>query len=175
MNTQTPAIQLDLKDIHLPDAISWWPLAPGWWILLAVVICTILFIFIARKIYIKKQLKRDIHRELDKIKNIYQQTQNKSQLAKSLSVLLRRASISYYPDTRNNGAGLTGQQWLSWLDNTARRPQETKQFQSEVGNVLINAPYLPDNTDLDFDAEALIDISENWLLSKHKQMQGHSV
>jgi len=170
MNEQT----LNLRDIHLPDAISWWPPAPGWWILLAVIICTILSIFIARRIYIKKQLKRDIHSELDKIKNTFQQTQNQSQLAKSLSVLLRRASISYYSGTKNNGAGLTGQQWLSWLDNTTEHPHETKQFQSEVGNVLINAPYLPDNSDLNFDAEALIEISEGWLLSKHKKIQGRS-
>ena len=23
-----------LRDIHLPDTISWWPLAPGWWVLI---------------------------------------------------------------------------------------------------------------------------------------------
>ncbi|VAW50696.1 FIG00657500: hypothetical protein [hydrothermal vent metagenome] len=170
MNEQT----LNLRDIHLPDAISWWPLAPGWWILLIATVSIILFIFIARKIYISKQLKRDIHRELDDIKTLFQQTQNKSQLARSLSVLLRRASISYYPDTKNNGAGLTGQQWLSWLDNTTQHLQKTKRFQSDVGNVLINAPYLPENTDLDFDAETLIELSESWLLSKHKKMQVHS-
>ena len=22
---------LPLRDLHLPDAIGWWPLAPGWW------------------------------------------------------------------------------------------------------------------------------------------------
>jgi len=170
MNEQT----LNLRDIHLPDAISWWPLAPGWWILLATIVSIILFIFIARRIYKSKQLKRDIHSELQEIKSTFQQTQNKSQLAKSLSVLLRRASISYYPGAKNNGAGLTGQQWLTWLDNTTQRSQETRQFQSDVGNVLINAPYLPDTADLDFDAQALIEISESWLLTKHKKTQGHS-
>ena len=32
-----PATPLPLKDIHLPEAIGWWPLAPGWWILLLLI------------------------------------------------------------------------------------------------------------------------------------------
>ena len=28
---------LPLRDLHLPDAIGWWPLAPGWWVILAIV------------------------------------------------------------------------------------------------------------------------------------------
>ncbi len=23
--------ELPLRDLHLPDAVGWWPLAPGWW------------------------------------------------------------------------------------------------------------------------------------------------
>ena len=28
--------QIPLRDLHLPEAIGWWPLAPGWWILIAI-------------------------------------------------------------------------------------------------------------------------------------------
>jgi hypothetical protein len=174
MNQQVTPIPLELRDIHLPDAISWWPLAPGWWISLVTTSAIILLFIIARKIYRSKQLKRDIHTELDEIKNIYQQTGDRSQLAKSLSILLRRASISYYPDTKSNIAGLTGQHWLTWLDKTTHNPKENKKFQSDIGKTLINAPYLPDNTELTFDAQALIDLSESWLLSNHKKTQVHA-
>jgi flagellar biosynthesis/type III secretory pathway M-ring protein FliF/YscJ len=38
-----PAEQLPLHDIHLPEPISFfWPLAPGWWLLLAFVLVLIL-------------------------------------------------------------------------------------------------------------------------------------
>jgi len=33
--------ELPLKDIHLPDAITWWPLAIGWWLLIVMVIAAI--------------------------------------------------------------------------------------------------------------------------------------
>ena len=23
--------QIPLRDLHLPEAVGWWPLAPGWW------------------------------------------------------------------------------------------------------------------------------------------------
>ena len=23
--------ELPLRDIHLPEPVSWWPMAPGWW------------------------------------------------------------------------------------------------------------------------------------------------
>ncbi|MBT3527943.1 MAG: DUF4381 domain-containing protein, partial [Porticoccaceae bacterium] len=28
----------ELRGIHLPDPISWWPLAPGWWVLIVIFI-----------------------------------------------------------------------------------------------------------------------------------------
>lgn len=169
MNEQTLSPQtLDLRDIHLPEPISWWPIAPGWWMLIASLFLIIAVIFILRKIYLGKQLKRDITSELENIKQQFQKTQNKSQLAKSLSILLRRASISYYPKT--NIAGLTGEHWLAYLDNTNVKLSEKNSFKNNAGKVLLSAPYLPDNTKLDFDAQSLIDTCESWLLAPHKKM-----
>ena len=36
---------LPLRDIHLPDPIGWWPLAPGWWGVLGLVLLIISGIF----------------------------------------------------------------------------------------------------------------------------------
>ncbi len=168
LNSQTlnPQI-LNLRDIHLPEPISWWPIAPGWWIIIASIFLIIAVVFISRKIYISKQLKRDIKDELENIKQQFQQTQNKSQLAKSLSILLRRASISYYP--KADIAGLTGDNWLSYLDDSKTNSSTDHNFQSDIGKVLLSAPYLPDNSRLDFDAQRLIYLCETWLQSPHKK------
>ena len=166
MNEQT----LNLRDIHLPEAISWWPLAPGWWILLACFIFVFIFLFIARKIYRSRQLSRDIGSELEIIKQQFETTQNKSQLARSLSILLRRANITYNP--RSGIAGLTGEDWLAWLDQTLLDENNNNsstglRFQSTTGKVLLSAPYLPENTAMDFDANDLIHLCESWLKTSH--------
>jgi len=163
LNPQT----LTLRDIHLPEPISWWPIAPGWWIIIASLFLLIAVIFIAKRIYISKQLKRDIKAELENIKQQFKQTQNKPQLAKSLSVLLRRASMSYYPKT--DIAGLTGDHWLSYLDESNANSSAGYNFQSDIGKVLLSAPYLPDTTTLNFDAPTLIQLCESWLKSPHKK------
>ncbi len=158
---------LNLRDIHLPDPISWWSLAPGWWLLIITVFMITAIFFLSRKIYRSRQLKRDIHAELDVIKQQFQKTENRSQLAKSLSILLRRASISFYP--AKDIAGLTGESWLAYLDNTNANPIKDKKFQSETGQALLTAPYLPENATLDFDTQALINLCESWLLSSHNK------
>lgn len=175
---------LNLRDIHLPEAISWWPLAPGWWMLLVIFLLAIVAFLISRKIYRGKQLKRDIIAELESIKAQFNQTQNKSELAKTLSVLLRRASISYFPaakGAKNNIAGLTGEHWLAWLDKTSTggdskntatgSSAKGQQFLSDTGQVLIHAPYLPENAELDFDENLLIHLCESWLLANHNKQQ----
>lgn len=160
---------LDLRDIHLPEPISWWPPAPGWWLALALILLIIAAVFIGRKIYQSRQLRRDISAELERIKQQFQQTKNKAQLARSLSVLLRRANISYYPGS--NIAGLTGEHWLNHLDRTNSKRSTDVSFHSTTGEVLLNAPYLPDNTELDFDALTLIALCESWLMSNHSKSQ----
>jgi hypothetical protein len=158
---------LNLRDIHLPEPISWWPVAPGWWLLLAGLLLLVAGVLIARSIarknYLKKQLKRDIREELNHIKKQFQQSKNKAQLAKALSILLRRASISYYPKT--DVAGLTGRSWLKYLDDT-NGATANKTFQSDTGEILLTAPYLSADTELNYDAQALIQLCESWLLAQ---------
>ena len=161
---------LNLRDIHLPEPVSWWPLAPGWWILLAITVIIALFTYTAIKIYRNRQLLRDITVELDQIKLQFENSNNKSQLAKSLSVLLRRANITYNP--RTNVAGLTGESWLAWLDKTSKKTAANSRFQSDTGKILLSAPYLPDDATLDFNADELIQLCETWLLTSHRKQAG---
>ena len=42
-----------LADIHLPDPVSWWPLAPGWWMLLGLAVS--IFIAVALLVAARKR------------------------------------------------------------------------------------------------------------------------
>jgi len=147
--------ELPLRDIHLPEAISWWPPAPGWWItgLLAVVIIILTVHWLRRR---AKQLApfKSAQLELQQIKFHYESGQDAQLLSQKLSILLRRVSMTIA--SREESAGLTGNDWLSFLDRLVNQTI----FNTEVGRQLITAPYQPAHT---IDGQALVELTEQWL------------
>ncbi|MBT8130570.1 MAG: DUF4381 domain-containing protein [Gammaproteobacteria bacterium] len=151
------AESLPLRDIHLPEPVSWWPPAPGWWLLLIAGIIIIAGLLVFRRISNSRLLKRTVIAELNTVREAYHQNHDPVELVKSLSTLMRRASISFYP--RGTAASLTGQDWLKYLDSTSTR----KDFEHGNGRILATAPYLPANSRIDVDLEDLLSLCENWL------------
>ena len=107
--------QIPLRDLHLPEPIGWWPLAPGWWFLIAIVVVTLgYYLFRAFLRWRANAARRIALRELTRIQQEYQQGVDEISLAIELSELLRRTMLAYAP--RHEVAGLTGDSWLKWLD-----------------------------------------------------------
>jgi hypothetical protein len=152
-----PAESLPLRDIHLPEPVSWWPPAPGWWLLLMLGAITIAGIVLFKQIRKRRLLKRTALAELDSIRKQYDDNHDRVQLVKALSALMRRASISFYQ--RVDSASLTGAAWLQHLDNTAQR----KDFEKGSGKILATAPYLPADSQVDVDFDDLLSLCEDWL------------
>jgi hypothetical protein len=132
--------QLPLKDIHLPEAIGWWPPAPGWWLLPLVVV---------------------LHTAQTLLKNLSKQT-DALQTLTALSALLRRTAISI--DGRSHVAGLRGIDWLEYLDRSL--PEQP--FSQGIGRCLADAHYRPNVAD-DVDLPALITLCERWLKQQGKK------
>lgn len=156
-----PAQNTDsLRDIHLPDAISWWPPAIGWWILLALII--------AAFILIPKLYRRITYTSLNKVANItfqkiiaeYEENKNDSTFVIATSQFLRQTAMSYYG--RNEVAQLTGDKWLQALNNIT----EQDHFSNEIKQTLVNAPY---QKNISIDAEQLINTVQSWLDKLPKQ------
>ena len=160
---------LPLRDIHLPDPVSWWPPAIGWWIVAGLLVLLVVLVFIVRAIRNKQKIKRAAIAEFNGIVAQYQQHQNPQLLINQLSILLRRLSVSTFPS--DDVAGLTGKAWLEFLDNSFRQCNQKKplQFCSDVGEQLITVPYRQ-QTSVDRDKlQALITMCQQWIneVSRH--------
>jgi hypothetical protein len=162
---QPDVSNIPIRDIHLPDPVSWWPPALGWWILLLLVV-----LMVGLTIWIKRQRQRFRLRttamaELEAIYQSYQTQYDAKRFARELSVLLRRICISYFP--KGDAAGLTGQAWLAYLDSllSAKYNKSGQNFSDGVGKVLAKAPYQNKLQNHDIDVNALYELSREWIYS----------
>ena len=103
----------ELRDIHLPDAITWWPLAPAWWLLIILSLgaviysCTMLLKRYRGRLYRRQALLR-----LQQIQGCEQQ-----QLI-ALFEILKQVSASAYP--QHNFASLAPRDFVYFLQNSCK-------------------------------------------------------
>ena len=95
MNAQKPLDQL--RDIHLPEAISMWPPAPGWWVISALALSGL---FILTGFFIRRHRSRLYRRQaLESLRKITTNTDYGQQL-QQLFILLRQTAqtAALHPD-----------------------------------------------------------------------------
>ncbi|TDR23629.1 DUF4381 domain-containing protein [Marinicella litoralis] len=106
---------LPLRDIKLPAEPGFWPLAPGWWLLL--VLSLLLLTWLAVKWYRYVQKKRrwqQIEHQLAEIELQFKQSNNKQNLLAEISVFLRR--FVKFQLQQKKATTLAGQQWTDHLN-----------------------------------------------------------
>ena len=146
-----------LKDIHLPDAIGWWPPAVGWWLLLALSLVVVLLVLVSiRKRRERLAPYRAAMKEFDRIAADFDLQKNHTKLSQQLSILLRRIAISITP--RKEVAGLTGELWLEYLDKLSGQTI----LCSESGRQLLQAPY---RANVAVDGDALLATCKQWIIA----------
>jgi hypothetical protein len=148
-----------LRDIHVPDPIGWWPPAPGWIILTVLVM--IALGFITRRVIrhlLNQRSKRKALRVLQQYRQDYLKHHNSPLTCACLSELLKRVALIYYP--RTQVASLQGQAWIDFLTRTARGLDF-----NTVRTLLIEVPYLPphQHATLHPDAQPLIVLTQSWI------------
>jgi hypothetical protein len=177
METEDPLSQL--RDIHLPDAVSLWPPAPGWWLLLLVLIVGIVYLYRhAIAAMIRRRKLASVLRELDQAwaafneQATFDNRRNQAGLEflAAINSLLKRVSQVMYPES---GSGnLTGKDWLRFLDAC----DNSTDFSQGAGTVLSDGIY---QRRFDADTEALYQAARHWIERRYQQapatMQGRSV
>lgn len=152
MNPQAP--DLPLRDIHLPASVSWWPLAPGWWMVLILAVLIPLVILWLRKRRQKIIVKKAAASALHAVLQDYAQHQNQGQLLRELTALCRRIALSYYP--REQVAGITGAAWMQTLNQLTAEPVLNARSQQ----LLTQGAYM---ASLPEDVDPLIEQIKTWI------------
>ncbi len=144
---------LPLRDLHLPAMTGWWPLAPGWWVLGSLLVFFLVFLIrLGVRQWRHNAARRWALQRLAVIVSEFEQGANAVTLGKELSELTRRTMLAYA--SRDAVAGLTGEEWLAWLD----RGLDDRPFSSGSGRILESLPYLdPQKVDNDEEVRGLID------------------
>ncbi len=110
-------IELDLRDIHLPEALPWWPLAPGWWLAVLLVGFAVALVWWLLRLR-RHSLKRRCLLELKRIRGAAAAGATGSEVLAEVSGLLRRVAISRRG--RSRVAALSGAAWQTCISELSR-------------------------------------------------------
>ena len=159
-----------LRDIHMPaDTTGFWPLAPGWWALILLLVAIagwLLWRYIK-----KKQLQRHINaalKELDRCHETLLQQEalaakgsptadlNKARLdyVNGVNAVLRRVALLHFP--ASTVASLSGK---AWTDFIARQDQRNH-FSDEQASALAHGRFA---RKIQIDSEALYSMARDWI------------
>lgn len=154
-NMPTPEMQaLPLRDIKLPAEPGFWPLAPGWWIL--IVLVTIVLVWLGIRWYRHLQKKKRwlaIDEQLSSIEYGFRQKQDTQLLLTDISAFLRR--FVKFELNQSAATSLAGDDWVAYLDQyDASKPFSNHQ------DALTHGPF---QANCDYDAEGLLKTTRQFI------------
>lgn len=116
---------LELEPLIAPEPVSWWPLAPGWWFLAALLLCLLLLVRLRPWQLWKRQDTAVVEPSLDPqretaLLELAQLSkpyggQPASHWLQQINALLKRLCRIRYPDDHPHT--LSGRAWLAFLDS----------------------------------------------------------
>ena len=155
-----------LADIHLPAAVAYWPPAPGWWVLVFMLLSVIVW----AALYVIQQIKQRkicayALSELDKIQLDYDQINKDSEAAENSAQLLfvnqfnaviRRVALWHYPDS--GIASLGGAAWVDFIQEKG----DSSGMTEEISEAISQGRFKPH---CDVDVNQLCRFGQQWISS----------
>ena len=140
----------EIRDIYVPESVSFFPLAYGWWVLLVGAI-SLFFVIKLSALGIRTSKKRYALNALKKIS-----LNNPIAAAIEMSELLRRICTVKYKEA----AALYGQDWIAFLNKHAE-----DKLSGDEAKLLIYAPFMKNqnNTFNELTAKKLKTFCRNWI------------
>ena len=115
MNPQDPLDKL--QPLRVPEAIGWWPPAPGWWLLLllAIVLVAVTAYLLYRR-YRKNAYRRIALLQLQTLHKDYLVQLDAGHYLGQINGLLKSVALLAYP--RDTVAAQHGEPWRAFLNST---------------------------------------------------------
>jgi hypothetical protein len=116
MNPQDPLA--NLHPLREPGVIGWWPLAPGWWVLLAIAILALVALawFLIRR-YRANAYRRRALAQLAGIYTDFDRDGDSGHCLQQVNALLKSVALRAWP--RRQVAAATGEAWLAFLNGSS--------------------------------------------------------
>ena len=136
-----------LNDIVVPPSVPWWPPAPGWYVVIAVVLLLSLFVVHrAWKAWRANSYRRAALRELASLDSSVE-----------IATLLKRTALAFAP--RRVVAESSGRDWADWIEIRAAEtmPPEIREY---LASGIYAEPHEP------VSAESMRSYASRWI-SKH--------
>jgi phosphoribosylformylglycinamidine (FGAM) synthase-like enzyme len=150
----------ELADIRAPGDVSWWPLAPGWWVLAAIVVA--LAIYGALRLQKRMTLQRRLGGAISEVSKARLSltaagADNMNQrliYVNDINAVLRRVAMLHF--NHNSVASLSGQNWVNFLHEHDKGGLLTP----ALAQVLSQGRFA---ARCDVDADALDQMARDWI------------
>jgi hypothetical protein len=158
MNGDDPLAQL--RDIHTPSPIDWWPPAVGWWLLLllALLAVTMIALWCWRR-YRANAYRRIAITELSQQYRRWQESGDGPDYLQAVNSILKRTALVSF--TTASVQGLSGARWCEFLD---------QQWNNVVAPGFRDGPLalaVYSDSELSVDLPALQSLADHWI-REHK-------
>lgn len=141
-----------LRDIHLPAEPSWWPPAPGWWLLgVFALLALVAFAWLWRRRRRARQRQQRILGELERLVRQHREDGDRAALLGGMHQLLRRVA-------REQDAAAVRLRGDAWRQTLARVPVDAATLDSlhRLDQAIYQPPHGGDESDL-------VDAARRWL------------
>lgn len=120
-----------LHDVATPEPVGYWPLAPGWWLLIALLLAAItggiIGFFAWRNAKKRNKYRATAKRYLTALQKDYNRGEiTASEALQQLNVLTKQAYFAAYPIARLTISGQCGEKWYQHLNNTLGKQSHDK-------------------------------------------------
>ncbi|SDK23741.1 DUF4381 domain-containing protein [Microbulbifer yueqingensis] len=158
LSPEQQELMAQLRDIHEPAPVGWWPPAPGWWLLaamlVAVLIAALLWLQRARARAVRLRYRQEAVQLLKEIDPA------DTRAAETANEILKRVAVTSY--SRVRAGRLTGSAWLQFLEQSSGLP-----CPPAARKALLEELYRRDRSSEEAN-RALVDYAIDWV-RRHKQ------